>query len=255
MANDLDAILRGWEYKPGMVQARLVRARDGREVIQLRLDLGLLQMEIVGRPDGERPHGHFTFFDYLQHESERAERMGKDWVPDEDQCQGADREFVQFYHRRMAWLALHDFDRALSDSDHTLAFMDFLKDHSPNEEFTLAHEQYRGFVLFHRTQAEAAKHLEAEDPERAVEALHEGQRRILSFLAEHGLEEQAERDGMLQQLRVSEQALREKHGIATTLNEQLARAVDEENYEAAARLRDQIRNRDHGPRTSSHADS
>ena len=29
--------------------------------------------------------------------------------------------------------------------------MDFVRDHSPNDEYKLAHEQYRGFVLFHRT--------------------------------------------------------------------------------------------------------
>ena len=53
VASDIDVIVRGWDFKPGMVQARLVRAVDGREVVQLRLDLGLLQMETVGRPDGE----------------------------------------------------------------------------------------------------------------------------------------------------------------------------------------------------------
>jgi hypothetical protein len=229
-----------------MVQARLVRARDGREVIQLRLDLGLLQMETVGRPDGERPHGHFTFFEYLRHEAERAKRQSREWIPSDEQCQAADREFVQFYHRRMAWLALHEFDRALADSDHTLAFMDFLKDHSPNEEFTLAHEQYRGFVLFHRAQAEAAKHLEADDVERAIDALRDGQRRITNFLNEHGLEEHAENDGMLRQLRVSEQTLREKHGIESTLHERLAKAVEDEDFEMAAKLRDQLRTRDAG---------
>src|SRR5205807_8100917 len=42
-------------------------------------------------------------------------------------------------------LSLHD---ALPIyADHTLAFMDFVRDHSPNEEYTEAHEQYRGFVL------------------------------------------------------------------------------------------------------------
>ena len=29
------------------------------------VDMGLLQMEVEGRPDGERPHGYETYFDYL----------------------------------------------------------------------------------------------------------------------------------------------------------------------------------------------
>ena len=44
MKQDIDFILEGWELKPGVVQARLVQAR-GRQVIQMRVDLGALQME------------------------------------------------------------------------------------------------------------------------------------------------------------------------------------------------------------------
>jgi protein-arginine kinase activator protein McsA len=84
--------------------------------------------------------------------------------------------------------------------------------------------------------------------------LRDGQKRITSFLNEHGLEEHAENDGMLRQLRVSEQTLREKHGIESTLAERLAKAVEDEDFETAAKLRDQLRTRDDG-RTSSHADS
>lgn len=251
MAIDIDGILQGWEFKPGVLQARLIRAQDEREVIQLRLDLGILQMETVGRPDGQKPDGHFTYFEFLQSQARSA---GKKWSPSPDQCVEADREFIQFYHRRVAWLALHQFDRALVDSDHTLAFMDFLKEHSPSDEFTMAHERYRGFVLFHRTQAAAAKHLEAEDPEQAIDELRSGQRRILEFFAEHGLEENADEDAMLRQLRDSEKSLRQNHAIEVTLAEQLDQAVDAEDYELAARLRDQLRNRVEEHRTAPRSD-
>ena len=36
---------------------RFVAGDDGREKIQMRIDLGLIQMETTGRPDGERPGG------------------------------------------------------------------------------------------------------------------------------------------------------------------------------------------------------
>ena len=47
--------------------------------------------------------------------------------------------------------------------------------------------------------------------------------------------------GMLQVLRRMEQSLREQHGINATLQEQLEKAIANEEYEAAARLRDAIR--------------
>src|SRR5262249_6861441 len=63
VSQDIDAALRGWEYKSGSVQARLVKAADGRQVLQMRVDLGLLQMETAGRPDGTRPHGYSSYFE------------------------------------------------------------------------------------------------------------------------------------------------------------------------------------------------
>ena len=49
MNQDIDFILDGWDYKPGVVQARLVQARGGRQVIQMRVDLGILQIETTAQ--------------------------------------------------------------------------------------------------------------------------------------------------------------------------------------------------------------
>src|SRR5262249_25497588 len=118
---DIDNALQGWGYKPGVVQARLTTARDGRQVVQMRVDLGVLQMEVTGRPDGGRPHGQPTYLDYLKQKARAAARGERPFVLDEEQCQEADREFVQFYHRRISWLALRQYARAVADADHTLA--------------------------------------------------------------------------------------------------------------------------------------
>ena len=66
MSRDIDEALSGWAYKPDVVQARVVEAGDGRDVIQMRLDLGVLQLELAGRPDGRKPSGHRTYYDYLK---------------------------------------------------------------------------------------------------------------------------------------------------------------------------------------------
>src|SRR5947208_1755821 len=136
MPRDIDQAVQGGDCKPGVVQARVIATGSGREVIQMRVDLGILQLEMTGRPDGARPHGHATYCDYLRHLARRADRAGEPFTLDEEQCQEADREFVQYYHRRVAWMALRQFPKAIADADHTLAFMDFVRDHSPNEEYT-----------------------------------------------------------------------------------------------------------------------
>ena len=77
----------------------------------------------------------------------------------------ADREFVQFDHRRVAWLELQKYDRALKDADHSLALMDFVTEHGQDAEYVASHERFRGLVLFHRTQAGAALALERLKPD------------------------------------------------------------------------------------------
>ena len=69
MRRDLDDVIQGWPYdpEPGEHLAREVRARDGRKVLQVRIELGVLQLEVTGRPDGVRPHGFVTYLDYLRH--------------------------------------------------------------------------------------------------------------------------------------------------------------------------------------------
>lgn len=239
---DIDFILDGWEYKPGMVQARLVQARN-RQVIQLRVDLGVLQIETEGRPDGAEPHGHQTYFDYLREQARMTAKGKHAFVLSEEQCQEADREFMQFYHRRICWLALRNYNRAIQDADHTLAFMDFVKRYSPSEEYTQAHEQYRGFVLFQRTQAAAALQVEKNRPEDAIDEIRAGLEKLRAFFADYELDERMEEDGMVQHLRQIEKTLREEYEIGETLQEQLDRAVAEEDYERAAQLRDRLKRR------------
>jgi UvrB/UvrC motif-containing protein len=244
VSQDIDAALRGWDYKPGGPQARLTRAADGRQVIQMRVDLGVLQMETAGRPDGARPHNFDTYFDHLRREARIAERAGRAFVLSEEQCQEADREFVQFYHRRISWIALQEYDRAMADADHTLAFMDFVRDHSPAEEYTQAHEHHRGFVLFQRTQAAAAFGIKKARPEDAIDEIRTGLEKLRAFFASYEADDQMEEDGMVKHLRKIEASLRETHGIEATLQEQLNQAIAEEKYERAAELRDAIMRRE-----------
>src|SRR5258705_442223 len=52
-SDDLTEMLRRWEYDENRPVRRL-KAGDGREVLQVRLPLGIEQYEINGRPDGKR---------------------------------------------------------------------------------------------------------------------------------------------------------------------------------------------------------
>jgi hypothetical protein len=252
MRRDIDDALHDWPFEPepGEVIAREVRARDGRTVLQIRVELGLFQLEVEARPDGTRPHQFSTYLDYLRYRaaSRGLAPGGKSppWKMSTEQCEEADREFVQFYHRRMAWLALQRYDKALADADHTLALMDFVCRHGISPDYIASHEKYRGLVLFHRSQAAAALALERRRPEEAIDVVRDGMDRLhahqQTWEAEHEQEE-SPNASLIEQLRLLEGEIRKNFAVEKTLREQLDEAVATEDYELAARLRDQIRAR------------
>ena len=53
-SKDITPVLKGWDYEAGTINVRKVSGLDGSPKLQMRLDLGLLQMEMSGRPDGPR---------------------------------------------------------------------------------------------------------------------------------------------------------------------------------------------------------
>lgn len=242
---NIDRILRDWPYDPHGISVRKKRGDDGRDILQMRLDLGMLQLETSGRPDGQRPHDVETHYDYL---ISRTLTEGNDYVMSEEECEEADREFVQYYHRRICWLALREFPNAVLDADHTLRMMDFCRDHSPDEQWTLSHEQYRPFVLFHRTQASALAALGDRGAEAAVEEINKGLDHMRQVFTDYEAEEEFDEDELVQRLTELRESLRQHFRVGRTLQEQLAEAVANEKYELAAEIRDELNRRDSSAR-------
>jgi UvrB/uvrC motif len=249
MRRDIDEALHGWPYEPDpgeVVVAREVRARDGRNVLQIRVELGIMQLEVDGRPDGVRPHSFATFLDYLRHRaSTRSSVQGgvkSPWTMSPEHCAEADREFVQFYHRRVAWLTLLRYDKALQDAEHSIALMDFVRKYATDTEYVASHERFRGLVLLHRTKATAALALERSKPEEAIDAIREGADRLIEHQQVVSTDtDDTPNDAYIEQLRALEREIRKKYAVEKTLREQLDEAVADEDYELAARIRDQIR--------------
>ena len=77
MTLDLEDLIGGWDCPIGELRARATVGRDGQELLQLRVDLGVMQMFLEGRPDGERCHGLPTARAYILHET----RLGGQLTP------------------------------------------------------------------------------------------------------------------------------------------------------------------------------
>jgi hypothetical protein len=239
---DLSALMEGWPYEPGKVTARRILGDDGREKIQCRLECGVLQMECEGRPDGRRPQGFPDVLGRLRSERDHARRGGAGYELTEDDWQEIDGELMQFYHRRICRMALSDHGGAVADADHNLALMDLMAECSDETERIAAHEQYRPFILMHRSQAAANVRLDRDDPEGAVDDLKDGCRKIREYLERSGGKPN-DSEPHLAALEQIDRELRTRYKIGRTLREQLEAAVALQDYETAARLRDRLKAR------------
>src|SRR5579871_4452984 len=88
-SKDITPVLRGWSYEPGVINVRKIHGQDCAPKVQMRLDLGLLQMELSGRPDGVRPHGCESLLEYFEkqledHQSQHGTELG--FQLNESQC-------------------------------------------------------------------------------------------------------------------------------------------------------------------------
>lgn len=237
-SRDISDILEDWSYDSQSIRARIVAGQNGdADVLQMRIEMGIIQMKTEGRPDGHRPKGFATYLDYLLQEEIT---QGGEWTLDEEQCVEVDREFMQFYQRRISWLAIKEYEDVIRDADHTLALMDFCKRHSPDDGWTIVHEQYRPFVLFHRTQAAAYQQLNNTTPQAAIQCINDGLNTIKKIFTDHDLEEHFDEDELVNQLREIRESLRTEYSVGKTLHEQLADAIASEQYERAAEIRDKL---------------
>jgi hypothetical protein len=223
--DDLSELLRAFPYEPGRVRARLIRARDGREVLQVRVELGILQMECDGRPDG----------------LESAFADGKDLSTPAGAASGR-LEVAQLEQRTVAYLAAGDPVRALRDTESVLALLARLAAEAPDAEREWA-ESARFSVVVLRTRAVVAALMQAGRPREAPVAIDQGLR-LLRIEAERiGIGDQFDSLGDVRALRTLRESLVPQLPPAERgeLEARLEAAVRAENYELAAILRDELR--------------
>jgi hypothetical protein len=263
MYEDLSPILNSWPAKRGTVCARKLAAEDGQTFIQMRVDLGVLQMRCQGRPDGENQQGFESMLSFL------ASRVGPEEAPlelSDDEREEIVREMLQYYRRRICMITLADeakhandpaeadacYQQAIRDADHNLKMLQLLADHCTDTEFANEHCQYRPFIIMHRTACLTERALLADDPEQAIEYVKTGIAQIEAcgeMQPEIDSEdpdddaEMASLDPFIADLQELEQRIRRQYDCSRTLREKLEDAIDAEDYELAARLRDQLSRR------------
>lgn len=241
--DDLTPMLKKWKYKPNDLNVRIVQGMDGRPKVQMRLDLGVLQMELDGRPDGRRPHRYETYLVYFQHKARnhKSQRLPGNFQLSPIDCWQLQQEAIQFYHRYLALMRLGDYKRVIRDSNRNLRTFDFVAKFNEDFEIIWSFEQYRPYVIMMNTRAKASLCLKADDPIRALEYIHLGVDKLKKFNKEYA--EQLGEDLIeLELLEDWAKEIEKKKPLSEQeiISQELQRAIKMEEYERAAILRDRL---------------
>ncbi len=244
-SKDITPILKSWPYEPGTISVRKVSGQDGNPKLQMRLDLGLLQMELVGRPDGDRPHGHESLLDFHEQQlADHARRNGSElgFELTGDDCQHLREEAVMYYHRYLSLSVLEEFDGVVRDTGRNLRVLDICGKYAAEETDRLAMEQYRPYLTMMNSRAQASVHLEAKRFGDATRAVNDGLEKIRDFYEKFGQEESFEKSNEARVLKRFAKEVQRKAPVdpMERLRRRLDRAVNDERYEDAAKLRDEM---------------
>ncbi len=242
MGKDIQPLLDGWPYDPGKLCVRKIKGADGREKIQLRIEMGILQMEISDRPDGQRPHGYESLLTYYQAQAADKSKKNEEFSVDVETCMMLQLEALQYYHRRISFLELEDYERANRDAERTLSLFDFVKEYASDDEVKIAFEQNRPFVIGHRVRASALLKLESDDYDGALTDIEEGIEEIQSLFTEFDRPDLMDYSEEVEFLREWANEIRQDRprSLKQDLSDQLKEAVAIEDFEKAAELRDRI---------------
>jgi hypothetical protein len=202
------------------------------------------QYELDGRPDGERPFGSDSIVDVI---NDRLEKHRKSIGDDEgfelthEDCALMQSEGVLYYYRYLLLFQLDDYDRVVRDTGHNLRICELLENYCDDKEDRNAVLQFKPYIVRMNAMARAMRHASDAEPEEARSVIDQ------AIVEIQGLEKiespafQFERVRSVNYLRSAREKIGERADPRKKLENELQQAVDDEDYERAALLRDRIR--------------
>ncbi|HXE51578.1 MAG TPA: UvrB/UvrC motif-containing protein [Tepidisphaeraceae bacterium] len=244
-SKDISQVLRGWAYEPGVINVRKIHGLNGEPKLQMRLDLGLLQMEMDGRPDGARPHGCESLLEYFENQlADHRKRHGTElgFHLTSSQCASLREEAVQYYHRYLSLFVLEEFPGVVRDTARNLRLLDICGKFADDEQDRLVLEQYRPYIVMMYARAQASILFHDGKYVEALKHVEEGLADIKEFFTRFGQEEAYGQSNEVRVLKKFARDIRRKLPVnpVTRLQRKLDKAVKDERYEEAAKLRDKI---------------
>ena len=243
MNDDITHILFSWDYDPENT-FRVIKANDGREVLQVRQPVGIEQYELEGRPDRMRPDGMECYLDVYTNKIKQFKKVhhtDDGFVLKHDDIIVLQNEAIIYYYRYLILFQMGDFDRTVKDTTHNLQTCDLVEKYADSETDKKEILQYRPYILRINAISKAMISLNRQLKSVAAQILQSAIELIQNM---PNIETPAFKFEKLRSLHSLKATLNQIVGTDVTpldtLKTELSKVVEAENYERAAEIRDQI---------------
>jgi hypothetical protein len=182
----LDQILESLEFDVAH-PVQTLKLTDGREVVLIQANaFTLMRIYASGRPDGTRPHGRESYYEYFcqqltdyqeQHGTDEGFRLTpEDW-------RSLFEESYDRYIRYLHFAGIKRWADVKRDTDINIAVTNFAKKYAP-PNIAWQSYQYKGYMLMMNGIAGAELSLMEDDRENALSEVDRGIQRIGQFCGE-----------------------------------------------------------------------
>lgn len=241
---DLTRVFEEWPYDPED-NIRVIEAENGRQVLQSRQPLGIEQYELDGRPDGQQFEGGETVVAIIEArlaEYQLTHGTEEGFTLDHDDCAQMQAEAILFYYRYLLLFQINDFSRVIRDTDHNLRICHLLENFCEDEEDRDSVLQFKPYIYRMHAVSKAMLLVQQHDRPAAREEIQRAIKTIQAMDVIDSPAFQFEKVRSVNYLRKAlEQIADPTPDPVFRLQEELEEAVQSEDYERAAKLRDSIR--------------
>ena len=227
-------LLQKWPYEPGKLSARLVHDSYGISRLQVRVELGILQMELSGRPDGSA-----STFESLP----RSDFVAGSRTLDSEQCRVLHHEAAMYAYRALVCSSLELHEQVVADTSRNLDVMEFMIAHSQDDSPRQIALNLCVQLLMMRVRARASQALSSDDRSLARTLLEAGLDEVKQALQSTGFTGELESATEIKLLRKMMDVLIPKLPSSQRheMELRLKAAIEVENYELAAILTNELR--------------
>ena len=178
---------------------RILTIEDGREVVVVQPNaFTVSRIYATGRPDGARPHGMDSYYDYFtgkleQYEEESGTRDGFELT--EEEWQTLFEESFHRYTRYLLFAGIKRWEDVQRDTDMNLSVTNLAREYAPSEIAWQSY-QYKGYMIMMNSIAKAELNLQENDPDTALQQIDIGIQQIGEFCGECLREEHGEAENI-----------------------------------------------------------